>query len=104
MGFQDPLLLKAGQKYCKCSKGSILQYWGPRGFGDLERMAIFSESWGALVIFRGELGHNLGDLGSPAKKQKKGKASFSLFFLISSPLVNSKCRSIYLCTRHAHPD
>ena len=29
IGFQDQLSLNAGQKYCRCSKGSILQYFRP---------------------------------------------------------------------------
>ena len=29
IGFQDQLLLNAGQKYCRMLKGSILQYFGP---------------------------------------------------------------------------
>ena len=29
IGFQDQLLLNAGQKYCRCSKASILQFFRP---------------------------------------------------------------------------
>ena len=59
-------------------------YLGPRGFGDLGRMAIYFQGAGDTGnYFRGarERAHNFGDLGSLAKKQKnKEKPPFCLIF------------------------
>ena len=57
----------------------------PRGFGDLGRMAIYFRDLGSTGnYFRGagEQAHSFGDLGSPAKKQKKikEKPPFCLIF------------------------
>ena len=74
---------------------------GPQGFwGSGKNGYLFSGSWGSTGnYFRGarEQAHNLGDLGSLAKKAKirYGKASILFDFLKNSasqtPLVNSKC-------------
>ena len=60
----------------------------PRGLGDLGRMAIYFHGAGGTGNYFqgfGEQAHNLGDLGSPAKKYKKNltlkeKPSFHMIF------------------------
>ena len=42
IGFQDQLSLNAGQKYCGCSNGSILQYFRPSLSYHLSLRSLFS--------------------------------------------------------------
>ena len=74
-------------------------------WGEWLNRFIFRELGSTGNYFRGarEQAHNFGDIGSLAKKQKKGKASILFDFLKKSsafafgglapqtPLVNSKC-------------
>ena len=60
----------------RCEKHSMINRWGPRGFGDLGRLAIyFQGAGGALVIILGELGNKLIILGiqGALPKSKKNK-------------------------------